>query len=138
VRRQALWEVELEKVRVGDEEVEMVDVGAAMSTGSSLMVVPVDVAEVVNAKYSDRSLRVFLHGAHVLFCFRIGAQKQWNGEYTVDCASISTLPDFTLYFGGKPYTLTGDDYILQVQGKCTSTFAGSNDLDGSLWILGAR
>ena len=34
VRRKAYWEVELEKVGFGDEELELVDTGAVIDTGS--------------------------------------------------------------------------------------------------------
>ena len=43
---------------------------------------------------------------------RIGATKGWNGQYTVDCATVPSLPDFTLWFDGKPYPLKGEEYIL--------------------------
>jgi saccharopepsin len=35
VRRKAYWEVELEKIRFGDEEVELENTGAAIDTGQS-------------------------------------------------------------------------------------------------------
>ena len=70
---------------------------------------------------------------------QIGAKKSWNGQYTVDCAKVPSLPDLTLYFNGKPYTLKGTDYVLEVQGTCISSFTGL-DINlpggGSLWIVG--
>jgi saccharopepsin len=36
VRRKAYWEVELEKVRFGDDELELENTGAAIDTGLSL------------------------------------------------------------------------------------------------------
>ena len=39
VRRQAYWEVELEKVKFGDDELELENTGAAIDTGLSLQVV---------------------------------------------------------------------------------------------------
>ncbi|POW23124.1 hypothetical protein PSHT_00557 [Puccinia striiformis] len=54
----------------------------------------------------------------------IGAKKSWSGQYTVDCGRIPELPDLTFNFGGKEFTITGEDYILQVQGTCISAFTG--------------
>ena len=71
---------------------------------------------------------------------QIGASKSWNGQYTVDCSKVPSLPDLTLTFGGKPYVLKGTDYVLEVQGTCISSFTGL-DINlpggGSLWIIGA-
>ncbi|KAI7944468.1 hypothetical protein MJO28_010163 [Puccinia striiformis f. sp. tritici] len=81
------------------------------------MALPTDTAEIINAE--------------------IGAKKSWSGQYTVDCGRIPELPDLTFNFGGKEFTITGEDYILQVQGTCISAFTG---LDmppniGELWII---
>ncbi|KAH9943438.1 aspartic peptidase A1 [Epithele typhae] len=119
VRRKAYWEVELEKVSLGDDELELENTGAAIDTGTSLIALPTDMAEMLNTQ--------------------IGAKKGWNGQYTVDCANVPGLPDLTMYFGGKPYVLKGTDYILEVQGTCMSSFTGI-DINmpggGSLWIVG--
>jgi len=118
VRRKAYWEVELEKVCFGDEELELEQTGAAIDTGTSLIVVPTDIAEMLNAQ--------------------IGAKKSWLGQYQVDCDKVPTLPDLTFQFGGKPYSLKGTDYIVELSGSCISAFTGM-DIDvpgGSLWIIG--
>ncbi|POY70891.1 hypothetical protein BMF94_6068 [Rhodotorula taiwanensis] len=116
VRRRGYWEVELEKVGFGKETLELENTGAAIDTGTSLIALPTDVAEMINTE--------------------IGAKKNWAGQYTVECDTIKSLPDLTLYFGGKPYSLSAEDYILQVQGTCLSAFTGL-DIPGSpLWIIG--
>jgi len=118
VRRRAYWEVELEKVYFGKDELELEHTGAAIDTGTSLIVVPVEIAEMLNAQ--------------------IGAKKSWNGQYQVDCAKVPSLPDLSFYFGGKAYPLKGTDYILDIQGTCISAFTGMdiNLPGGSLWIIG--
>ncbi|THH06796.1 hypothetical protein EW145_g3844 [Phellinidium pouzarii] len=118
VRRKAYWEVELEKVAFGDDELELENTGAAIDTGTSLIALPTDVAEMINAQ--------------------IGATKSWNGQYTVDCSKVPELPDFTLWFNGNAYPLKGSDYILEVQGTCISAFTGLdiNLPGGALWIIG--
>ncbi|KAK2466242.1 hypothetical protein APHAL10511_001884 [Amanita phalloides] len=118
VRRRAYWEVELEKVTFGNDELELENTGAAIDTGTSLIAVPTDVAEMLNTQ--------------------IGAKKSWSGQYQVDCAKVPSLPILTFYFGGKPYPLKGTDYILQVSSTCISAFTGM-DINlpwGSLWIIG--
>ncbi|KAF9534288.1 aspartic peptidase domain-containing protein [Crepidotus variabilis] len=119
VRRKAYWEVELEKVSFGDETLELENTGAAIDTGTSLIVVPTDLAEMLNTQ--------------------IGAKKSWNGQYTVECSKVPDLPELSLYLGGKPYPLKGSDYVLEVQGTCISAFTGM-DINmpdgGSLWIVG--
>jgi saccharopepsin len=71
---------------------------------------------------------------------QIGAKRSWNGQYTVECDKVPSLPDLTLYMGGNPYPLKGSDYILEVQGTCMSAFTGLDiNMPGGdkLWIVGA-
>jgi phytepsin len=65
-----------------------------------------------------------------------------NGESTVDCASVPTLPNVNITLGGKSFTLTPNDYILKLStlGE-TVCISGFISLDvpppyGPLWILG--
>jgi len=118
VRRKAYWEVELEKIKFGDEELELVNTGAAIDTGTSLIAVPTDIAEMLNAE--------------------IGATKGWNGQYTVPCEDVPDLPELSFYFNGKAYPLKGTDYVLNIQNTCISAFQGL-DIEvpgGSLWVVG--
>jgi len=118
VRRKAYWEVELQKVTFGYDELELENTGAAIDTGTSLIVVPTDIAEMLNAQ--------------------IGAKKSWNGQYQVDCAKVPELPELSFYFGGRAYPLKGSDYVLDIQGTCISAFMGMdiNLPGGALWIIG--
>jgi len=119
VRRRAYWEVELNKIAFGGDDLELENTGAAIDTGTSLIALPTDIAEMLNTQ--------------------IGAKKSWNGQYTVDCNTVPGLPDLTFYLGGKPYPLKATDYILNVQGTCLSAFTAMDiELpDGSkIWIVG--
>lgn len=60
VRRKGYWEVELEKFRLGSEEMELDNTGAAIDTGTSLIALPSDIADIINRE--------------------IGATKGWNGQ----------------------------------------------------------
>jgi len=118
VIRKGYWEVKLENVKFGDEFIDIDPVGAAIDTGSSLLVLPTTLAELINKE--------------------IGAKKNYAGQYTLDCATVPSLPPFCLVFNGKEFCLEATDYVLEVQKQCISGFMG---LDvpppmGPIWIIG--
>ncbi|KZP00003.1 aspartic peptidase A1 [Calocera viscosa TUFC12733] len=118
LRRKGYWEIELEKISLGGEDLELENTGAAIDTGTSLIALPSDIAEMINKE--------------------IGATKSWNNQYTVECSTVDSLPELVFYFNGKAYPLSGKDYILEAQGTCISAFTG---LDippplGPIWIVG--
>ncbi|KAJ1884685.1 aspartic proteinase precursor, partial [Kickxella alabastrina] len=118
VRRKGYWEVDLEKVKFGNDEIELENTGAAIDTGSSLLVLPTTLSDMINKE--------------------IGAKKNFAGQYIVDCATVPSLPPFTLQFGGKEYALDAEDYVLNVQGQCVSGFMGMDIPEplGPIWIIG--
>jgi saccharopepsin len=118
VRRKGYWEVELESVAFGDDELELENTGAAIDTGTSLIVMPTTIADMLNSE--------------------IGATRGWNGQYTVPCDKVPSLPDFTFIFDGKPYPIASTDYILNLGGTCVSSFTGMDISPGGsqLWIVG--
>jgi len=118
VIRKGYWEIELQNVTFGGEDLGLEPQRAAIDTGSSLFAVPSVVSDLINKL--------------------IGGKKNFAGQYIVDCDKVPNLPDLTLTFNGKPFTLTAEQYILQAQKQCISGFMG---LDipapaGPLWIVG--
>ncbi|GMM29652.1 proteinase A [Martiniozyma asiatica (nom. inval.)] len=118
VRRKAYWEVKFDGIGLGDEYAELENHGAAIDTGTSLIALPSQLAEILNAQ--------------------IGAEKSWNGQYSIDCAKRDSLPDLTLTFNGYNFTITPYDYTLEVSGSCISAFTGMDFPDpiGPLAIIG--
>lgn len=124
VVRKGYWEVELEKVRMNGRDLAFDTKRAAIDTGSSLFALPSNEAEVINES--------------------LGGKKNFQGQYILDCEKLQELPSITLQFGGRNFTLQGDDYVLKVSSpfgggqQCVSGFMG---LDipapaGPLWIVG--
>ncbi|KAI8373255.1 endopeptidase [Blakeslea trispora] len=118
IRRKGYWEITLENVKFGEDYVDLDPVGAAIDTGSSLLVVPTTIADLINHE--------------------LGAEKNWAGQYVLDCSRISELPEFCLTFSGKDFCLTAEDYVLNVQNQCISGFMGMDipEPAGPIWIIG--
>ena len=118
LRRKAYWEVNLDSITFGKETADMDNTGAILDTGTSLIAMPTDYAELLNKQ--------------------IGAKKGFNGQYTIECNTRDSLPDLTFTLSGYNFTIGPYDYILEVQGSCISSFQGI-DLGGNigpLFVLG--
>jgi saccharopepsin len=118
VIRPAYWEVALTGISLNGKKVNIKSKGAAIDTGTSLIAMPTAEANALNTA--------------------IGAKKSWNGQWSVECDKIPTLPTLTIELNGKKYPLEGSDYVLNVQNNCVSGFIG---LDipapvGPIWIVG--
>ncbi|KAI0448223.1 aspartic peptidase domain-containing protein [Xylaria telfairii] len=104
LRRKAYWEVDLDSISFGGETAELDNTGVILDTGTSLIALPTDLAELLNKE--------------------MGAKKGFNGQYSVDCAARDSLPDVTFKLSGYDFSITPYDYILEVSGSCISTFMG--------------
>ncbi|KAI1997353.1 aspartic proteinase precursor [Ophidiomyces ophidiicola] len=118
LRRKAYWEVDFDAIALGDQRAELENTGIILDTGTSLIALPSTMAELLNKE--------------------IGAKKSWNGQYTVECDKRSSLPDLTFTLSGHNFTISANDYILEVQGSCISSFMGMDFPEpvGPLAILG--
>ncbi|CAK7244484.1 MAG: aspartic proteinase precursor [Sporothrix thermara] len=118
LRRKAYWEVDLDSVALGEDVAELDNTGVILDTGTSLIALPSNLAEMLNTQ--------------------IGAKKGYNGQYSIDCSLKNSLPDVTFTLSGHNFSLPASDYILEVSGSCISTFMGMDfpEPTGPLAILG--
>ncbi|KAI9179511.1 aspartic proteinase precursor [Blastocladiella emersonii ATCC 22665] len=129
VVRKGYWEVRMDKLTLdGEEFADLGNATAAIDTGTSLIAAPLKVAEAINE--------------------RLGAKKNFLGQYTLDCETLDSLPTISFAFGGRDYPLAPTDYVLQVSGspigggggkaQCISGFMGIDMPPqlGQLWIVG--
>ncbi|KAL1884156.1 hypothetical protein VTK73DRAFT_6825 [Phialemonium thermophilum] len=118
LRRKAYWEVDFDAVAYGDDVAELENTGVILDTGTSLIALPSQLAEMLNAE--------------------IGAKKGFNGQYSVDCSKRDSLKDVTFSLSGYNFTIGPYDYILEVSGSCISSFFGMDFPEpvGPLAILG--
>ncbi|DAA21545.1 renin isoform X1 [Bos indicus x Bos taurus] len=73
----------------------------------------------------------------------LGAKELSIDKYVVNCNQMPTLPDISFHLGGKAYTLTSADYVLQDpynnDDLCTLALHGMDipPPTGPVWVLGA-
>ena len=104
VRRKAYWEVDLETIDFGEDTHTLENTGAVLDTGSSLISLPSDLAELLN--------------------YEIGAKRSRTGHWTVECDKRDSFPDLTFTLAGHKFSIGPYDYILEVSGSCISSFTG--------------
>ncbi|XP_077337361.1 renin isoform X1 [Lithobates pipiens] len=124
LKKQGFWHIQMKGVSAGaevlfckEECTVAIDTGAAYITGPA------------------SSVSVLMKA--------IGATQLPEGEYSVDCDTISQLPDISFHFGEKEYPLKGSTYVLRQshfgEEMCYIAFTGLDipPPTGPMWILGA-
>lgn len=106
VTRRGYWQIEVQNVFIGDEVLQKGPFQAIVDTGTSLQILPADVVKTLTTE--------------------IGAKPLAAGEFTVDCDARSAMPTMTYQISGKNYTLTAEDYTIDIQGQC---LVGASGMD---------
>lgn len=111
------WQFRLDGVQINEANMGMCHSGcqAIADTGTSLLVGPTTEISYLNLK--------------------LGATKNFMGQYIFNCNSVSSLPNVSLVISGARLTLSPRHYVMNIKGVCLSGFAGI-DLPNPLWILG--
>ncbi|NWI88429.1 CATD protein, partial [Pitta sordida] len=123
VTRKAYWQIHMDSVAVST--------GLALCQGGCEAIVDTGTSLITGPSEEVKALQK-----------AIGAKPLIKGEYVIPCEKVPTLPKVTLTLGGRPYTLTGDNYVLKVTSQgmtiCMSGFSGLDipPPGGPLWILG--
>jgi len=117
VTRQYFWQIQVQSLTVGSDTLDE-PFKAVINTGTSLITGPTAEIEMLNSI--------------------IGAKRNSNGQYQVDCAKIPTLPMITFKINGKDFDLKPQEYTLNLQGQCISGFSAFDYPAplGPFWILG--
>lgn len=121
-RTKSYWQFQLETIRLGDKEHEQTicthGCDAIADTGTTCIVGPPAEVEKIQ-KY-------------------IGATMGDFG-YTIDCSTMSSLPNISFVIEGRDFQLRPDDYIMKIINEgttvCLSGFEGVS-LGSRLWIMG--
>ncbi|ROV95556.1 hypothetical protein VSDG_05361 [Cytospora chrysosperma] len=116
IRRKAYWEVDLDGITVDGETASYDDAGIILDTGTSLIALETDLAEMLNKQ--------------------IGAKKGYSGTYTLECNTRDDLPDITFTLAGHNFTIDAYDYTIESGGSCISAFMGMSLPANLAGILG--
>lgn len=116
IRRKAYWEVDLDAITVDGESASYDDAGIILDTGTSLIALETDLAEMLNKQ--------------------IGGKKGYSGTYTIECNTRDSLPDITFTLAGHNFTIDAYDYTIESGGSCISAFMGMNLPANLAGILG--
>ncbi|KAG8162054.1 hypothetical protein KVR01_007819 [Diaporthe batatas] len=116
IRRKAYWEVDLDAITVDGESAQYDDAGIILDTGTSLIALETDLAEMLNKQ--------------------IGGKKGYSGTYTIECNTRDSLPDITFTLAGHNFTIDAYDYTIESGGSCISAFMGMNLPANLAGILG--
>ncbi|XP_061387520.1 lysosomal aspartic protease-like [Musca vetustissima] len=116
VSEQGYWQFEMTSADISGNNV-CSNCQAIADTGTSLIVVPEDAYFTINEA--------------------IGGSENDEGQFFVDCSTVSSLPNLDLTIGGTVFTLTPDMYIVNLNEDGTTYCMSAFTYMGTdFWILG--
>ncbi|KAM8923916.1 pepsin A-like [Pelodytes ibericus] len=116
---ESYWQITVDSITVNGQAVACSgSCQAIVDTGTSLIAGPS--TPISNIQYS------------------IGASQDSNGQYVINCNSISSMPTIVFTINGVQFPLPASAYVRQNQQGCSSGFQAMNlpTSSGDLWILG--
>jgi hypothetical protein len=84
------WQIKIDSLTIGSASSNCTN--AVLDTGTSLLAGPTKEVEAIARA--------------------IGARPFTNGEYTVPCKSVDSLPDLVVTIAGKQYSIKAKDYVI--------------------------
>eukprot|EP01064_Diplonema_japonicum_P001192 TRINITY_DN1076_c0_g1_i2.p2 TRINITY_DN1076_c0_g1~~TRINITY_DN1076_c0_g1_i2.p2 ORF type:complete len:395 (+),score=131.12 TRINITY_DN1076_c0_g1_i2:51-1235(+) len=113
ISKDGYWQIHTDSLAIGNETVHS-HFDSVVDSGTSLLAFPLATAVRINSK---------------LGCIDAGIECVFEA-----CPDFAKLPNMTVTLAGKPYILTGEDYILQVQepGAPTQCISGIMGFPGEL------
>jgi len=116
---ESYWEVELDGLSLGGQRMTNAT-KAVLDSGTSILAGPSSDVAALAAKCGATP-----------FPLR-------PSEYLIDCTLVPNLPVIAVILGGVQFTLTGAEYVLNVEGVCLFGFTGVDipEPRGPLWIMG--
>lgn len=134
VTRKAYWQFDMGGIDVAGAAFEGAT-SAIVDTGTSLLVGPT-----TSVKRLIQTLSLPL--APCGDVSSVSCTAAISGQYSLPCDRVAMLPTLTFMIGGGVFTLSGDEYVLRLDGVGQSTcLLGIMAMDipppaGPLWILG--
>jgi len=109
------WQIDIDGLAINGEELDG-PASAIVDSGTSLLAMPPSKADAIANK--------------------LGAQKMFTGQYSIDCNLINSLPDVTFKINGVDYPLPASAYVLSTGKMCLLGFMGFDMGMGPKYILG--
>ncbi|KAJ9607308.1 aspartic proteinase precursor [Cladophialophora chaetospira] len=106
IREKPTWETTFTSITLGIWTTELTDTGAAIDTGTEMIILPSNVSTQLNQQ--------------------IGARLQADGHYYIACSTRKRLPDVTFELAGHDFSLGPEDYLLESGDSCISAFFGED------------
>ncbi|CAM5174120.1 unnamed protein product [Eretmochelys imbricata] len=131
VSRKAYWQIKVDKIRVKKSRGGHRCKGPALCRGGCQAIVDTGTSLITGPRKEIKKLHKALGPFHAL-----------KGQYLLDCDQLSALPEVSFVLRGKPFNLTGEQYILKGDADghhrvCQRVHGpGCSPPTGPLWILG--